>query len=129
MSKDNSKWKRHLTKVLTVLLVFMVCLSILQWFIIIVLFGFGTEMLKDAMIRQAPEDVDREYIINTLERVKNAAQRIPFSFLTGKIKIRKLKIAGDFAIEANADETWTTKEINALLSMLNASVGYKQVNE
>lgn len=127
MSKENPRWKRHLTKVLTVLLLFMVCLSILQWFIIIVLFGFGTEMLKDAMIRQAPEGVEHEYIIETLERVKSAAQWIPLSFLTGKIKIRKLKTAGDFAIEANEDETWTADEINSLLTMLNASVGYKQV--
>ena len=129
MGTENPRWKRHLTKVLTVLLILLVCLSIVQWFIIIILFDFGTEMLKESMIRQAPEGIEREYIVSTLERVKRAAQLIPFSFLTGKINIRKLKTAGDFAIEANSDETWTADEIKSLLDMLNASVGYKQINE
>ena len=40
MSTGNPKWKRHLTKVLTILLIFMVGLSILQWFIIEALLGF-----------------------------------------------------------------------------------------
>lgn len=126
MSADTPKWKRHLTKALIVVLVFMVCISILQWFIIIALFGFGTEMLKDAMVRQAPEGVDRVDIINTFERVKSRAQQLPFSFITGKIKLRKIKIAGEYAIEANEDEIWTAEEINVLLKYLNASVGYKR---
>ncbi len=126
MSTGNRNWKRHLTKALTILLIFMVCLSILQWFIIKALFGFGTEMLKDAMVRQAPEGVNRDDIINTFERVKNRAQQLPFSFIAGKINLRKLKTAGEYAIEANANETWDVEEINTLLRMLNASVGYKQ---
>ena len=125
MSTENPKWKRHLTQALTILLIFMVCLSILQWFIIKALFGFGTEMLMEAMVRQAPEGVNRDDIIKTFERVKGRVQQLPFSFITGKINLRKIKAAGEYAIEANADESWEADEINALLGYLDASVGYK----
>ena len=104
----------------------MVCLSILQWFIIQALFGFGTKMIMEAMVRQAPEGVNRDDIVMTFERVKKRAQQLPFSFITGKINLRKIKVAGDYAITANSDESWDVEEINALLSLLNASVGYKQ---
>ncbi len=129
MSADTPRWKRHLTKALIVVLVIMVCISILQWVVIIALFGFGTEMLKEAMVRQAPEGVDRVDIINTFERVKSRAQQLPFSILAGKINLRKIKAAGEFAIEANADERWTADEIKVLLRYLNASVGYKRDTE
>ena len=129
MSTDAPKWKRHLTKALIVVLVIMVCISILQWFVIIALFGFGTEMLKDAMVRQAPEGVNRQYIVNTFERVKSRAQQLPFSFITGKINLRKIKAAGEYAIEANDDESWSADEITTLLKLLNASVGYKRETE
>lgn len=129
MSSETPRWKRHLTKALIVVLVIMVCISILQWFVIIALFGFGTEMLKDAMVRQAPAGVDRVYIINTFERVKSRAQQLPFSFIAGKISLRKIKAAGEYAIEANTDESWTAEEIEVLLGFLNASVGYKQETE
>lgn len=126
MSTGNRNWKRHLTKALTILLIFMVCLSILQWFIIKALIEFGANTLKDAMVNQAPEGVNRNHIINTFERVKSAVLRLPFSFLTGKINLRKIKDAGDYAIEANKDDFWTPEEINTLLRMLNAAVGYKK---
>ena len=106
MSTDSPKWKRHLTKVLTLLLIFMVCLSILQWFIIEALLDFGTEMLKEVMVRHAPAGVNRDDIINTFERVKGRAQQLPFSFIAGKIDLRKIKAAGEYAIEASADENW-----------------------
>ncbi|MDE0634821.1 MAG: hypothetical protein OXI43_03060 [Candidatus Poribacteria bacterium] len=126
MSTENRNWKRHLTKALTILLIFMVCLSILQWFIITTLFNFGADTLKIAMVKQAPEGVNRNHIIETIERVKSVAQQLPFSFITGKINLRKIKDAGDYALEANDDETWDPEEINTLLRMLNAAVGYKQ---
>lgn len=126
MSTENRNWKRHLTKALTILLIFMVCLSILQWFIITTLFNFGADTLKIAMVKQAPKGVNRNHIIETIERVKSVAQQLPFSFITGKINLRKIKDAGDYALEANDDETWDPEEINTLLRMLNAAVGYKQ---
>jgi hypothetical protein len=97
----------------------------LQWFIIKELFGFGTDMMKDALIRQAPEGVDRYDIEATFDRVKSAGMKLPFSFLTGKISLRKIRAVGRYAIEANKDEVWDADEINTLLRMMNASVGFK----
>ena len=82
-------------------------------------------MVKDALIRQAPEGVDRYDVEATFDRVKTAGQQLPFSFLTGKISLRKIRAVGRYAIEANADESWNADEINTLLRMMDASVGVK----
>ena len=129
MATQKGNWKRHIVKGLTVLLILTVCFAVLQWFIIKELFGFGTDMVRDALIRQAPEGVDRYDIEATFERVKTAGMRLPFSFLTGKISLRKIRAVGRYAIEANTDESWDTDEINTLLRMMNASVGFKGGNE
>ncbi len=122
--------KRHLPKILLIILIFFVCLSILQWFVILYLINIATEMLKEAMISQAPEDVDRDRLIQTFERVKRRVQQLPFSFITGKINIRKIKLAGDYAIAATSnDGTWDAEEIHILLRYLNASIGYKRETE
>ena len=125
MATEKGTWKRHIVKILTVLLIFTICLAVLQWFIIKELFGFGADMVKDALIRQAPEGVDRYDIEATFDRVKTAGQQLPFSFLTGKISLRKIRNVGRYAIEANADESWNADEINTLLRMMDASVGVK----
>ncbi len=125
MTAQNGKWKRHAVKGLTILLILTVCLAVLQWFIIKELFGFGTDMVKDALIRQAPEGVDRYDIEATFDRVKTAGMQLPFSFLTRKINLRKIRAVGRYAIEANRDEVWDADEINTLLRMMNASVGFK----
>ena len=125
MAVQNGKWKRHTVKGLTILLILTVCLAVLQWFIIKELFGFGTDMVKDALVRQAPAGVDRYDIEATFDRVKTAGMRLPFSFLTGQISLRKIRAVGRYAIEANRDEVWDADEINTLLRMMNASVGFK----
>ena len=125
MSIQNGKWKRHIVKGLTVLLILTICLAILQWFIIKELFGFGADMVKDALIRQAPEGVNQDDIETTFDRVKTAGMQLPFSFLTGKISLRKIRAVGRYAIEANDDQVWDADEINTLLRMMNASVGVK----
>ena len=125
MAVEQAGWKRHIVKVLTLLLILTVCLAVLQWFIIKELFGFGTDMVRDALIRQAPEGVDRYDIEATFGRVKTAGMQLPFSFLTGKISLRKIRAVGRYAIEANKDEVWNADEINTLLRMMNASVGFK----
>lgn len=129
MSTQNRNWKKHITKALTILLIFMVGLAIIQWFIIQALFGFAAEMLKDGMVRQAPDEVNREYIINTIERVKMRVNQLPFSYITGKLDLRKIKAAGEYVIVVNEDGTWQADEINNLLQILNASVGFKQETE
>ena len=125
MAAEKGTWRQHKVKVLTVLLILTICLAVLQWFIIKELFGFGADMVKDALIRQAPEGVDRYDIEATFDRVKTAGQQLPFSFLTGKINLRKIRAVGRYAIEANADESWDADEINTLLRMMDASVGVK----
>ena len=125
MSAQNGKWRRHIVKGLTVLLILTVCLAILQWFIIKELFGFGADMVRDALIRQAPEGVEPSDIEATFDRVKSVGMQLPFSFLTGRISLRKIRAVGRYAIEANADEVWDADEINTLLRMMNASVGVK----
>ena len=125
MTIQNEGWKRHIVKGLTVLLILTVCFAVLQWFIIKELFGFGTDMVKDALIRQAPEGVDQYDIEATFDRVKTAGMQLPFSFLTGRINLRKIRAVGRYAIEANKDEVWDADEINTLLRMMNASVGFK----
>ena len=125
MAAENGRWRRHIVKVLTVLLIFTLCVAVLQWFIIKELFNFGTEMVKDALIRQAPEGVDRYDIEATFDRVKTAGKQLPFSFLTGKISLRKIRAVGRYAMVANEDEFWDADEINTLLRMMDASVGFK----
>ena len=125
MSIQSEKWRQYIVKGLTVLLIFTVCLAVLQWFIIKELFGFGVDMVKDALIQQAPEGVERDYIETTFDRVKTAGMQLPFSFLTGKISLRKIQAVGKYAIAANDDQVWNADEINTLLRMMNASVGVK----
>jgi hypothetical protein len=55
--------------------------------------------------------------------------QLPFSFLTGKISLRKIRAVGKYAIEANKDEVWDADEINTLLRMMDASVGFKGGSE
>ena len=125
MAAEKRTWKQHIIKGLTVLLILTICLAVLQWFIIKELFSFGADMVKDALIRQAPEGVDRYDIEATFDRVKTAGMQLPFSFLMGKISLRKIRAVGRYAIEANADESWDADEINTLLRMMDASVGVK----
>ncbi len=125
MAAQNEGWRRHIVKILTILLIITLCVAVLQWFIIKELFSFGTDMVKDALIRQAPEGVDRYDIEVTFDRVKTAGKQLPFSFLTGKISLRKIRAVGRYAIEANEDEFWDADEINTLLRMMDASVGFK----
>ena len=122
-------WKRHLPKILLTILIFFVCLSILQWFVILYLINIATEMLKESMISQAPDGVDKENLIKTFERVKRRVQQLPFSFITGKINIRKIKTAVDYAFAATNDGSWDAEEINTLMKYLNASIGYKRETE
>lgn len=125
MADEKGTWSRHSIKILTVLLILTIGFAVLQWFIIKELFGFGADMVKDALIRQAPEGVDRYDVEATFDRVKTVGQQLPFSFLTGKISLRKIRAAGRYAIEANTDESWDADEINTLLRMMDASVGVK----
>lgn len=125
MDAQEKTRKSRTVKVLTILLILTICLAVLQWFIIRELFSFGADMVKDALIQQAPEGVNRYDIEATFDRVKTAGMQLPFSFLTGRISLRKIRAVGRYAIEANDDGSWDADEVNTLLRMMNASVGVK----
>ena len=93
MAAQKAGWKRHIVKVLTILLILTVCLAVLQWFIIKELFGFGTDMVRDALIRQAPEGVDRYDIEATFDRVKTAGMQLPIQSVSSLGKSVSVRFA------------------------------------
>ena len=114
-----------ITKVLAVLLVFLLIFFFLQWYLITELFSFAADLMKTQLIQQAPDGVDAEAIIATFNRVEQAMQAMPLSYLRGQVRLRKVRIAIDYASKANEDGLWSAEEINTLLKMTDAAVGYK----
>ena len=74
---------------------------------------------------QAPDGVDTEAIKATFNRVEQAMQAMPLSYLRGQVRLTKIRIAIDYASKANEDGLWSAEEINTLLKMTDAAVGYK----
>ena len=113
------------TKVLVVLLVLMFIFFFLQWYLITELFDFAADLMKTQLIQQAPDGVDTEAIKATFDRVKQTTQTMPLSYLRGQVRLRKVRIAIDYASKANEDGVWSAEEINTLLKMTDAAVGFK----
>ena len=113
------------TKVLVVLLVLMFIFFFLQWYLITELFDFAAGLMKTQLIQQAPDGVDTEAIKATFDRVKQTMQTMPLSYLRGQVRLRKVRIAIDYASKANEDGVWSVEEINTLLKMTDAAVGFK----
>ena len=114
-----------ITKVLAVLLVLLLIFFFLQWYLITGLFSFAASLMKSQLIQQAPDGVDAEAIKTTFDRVEQAMQAMPLSYLRGQVRLRKIRIAIDYASKANEDGLWSAEEINTLLKMTDAAVGYK----
>ena len=114
-----------LSKVLAVLLVLMLIFFFLQWYLITELFSFAADLMKTQLIQQAPDGVDAEAIKATFNRVEQAMQAMPLSYLRGQVRLRKVRTAIDYASKANTDGLWSAEEINTLLKMTDAAVGYK----
>lgn len=114
-----------IAKVLAVILVLMLILFSLQWFVITELFSFAAALMKSQLIQQAPDGVDASAIETTFDRVERAMRGMPLSYLRGKVRLKKVKIAADYASKANEDGVWTSEEVNTLLEMMNAAVGFK----
>ena len=113
------------TKVLAVLLVLMLILFFLQWYVITKLFDFAAVLMKHQLIEQAPDGVDTEAIKATFDRVEQTMRAMPLSYLRGQVRLRKVKIAIDYGLKATEDGLWSAEEINTLLKMTDAAVGYK----
>ncbi len=114
-----------ITKVLAVLLILMFILFFLQWYLITKLFNFAAGLMKSQLIQQAPDGVDTEAIRATFDRVEQTMRTMPLSYLRGQIHLRKVKIAIDYASKATEDGMWSAEEINTLLKMTDATVGFK----
>ena len=114
-----------MTKVLAVLLIVMFILFFLQWYLITELFKVAASLMKTQLIQQAPDGVDAEAIRATFNRVEQTMRAMPLSYLRGQVRLRKVKIAIDYASKANEDGLWRAEEINTLLKMTDAAVGYK----
>ena len=114
-----------MAKVLAIILIIMVVLFFLQWYLITELFSFAADLMKSQLIQQAPDGVDPVDIIATFNRVEQAMQAMPLSYLRGQVRLRKVKIAIDYASKANEDGMWSAEEINTLLKMTDAAVGFK----
>jgi hypothetical protein len=123
--KTSHKRMPFLAKVLAVILVVMFILFFLQWYLITELFSFAADLMKSQLIQQAPDGVDAAAIRATFSRVEQAMQAMPLSYLRGQVRLRKVKIAIDYASKANEDGVWSAEEINTLLKMTDAAVGYR----
>ena len=113
------------TKVLAVLLVLMLIFFFLQWYLITELFSVAADLMKTQLIQQAPDGVDTEEIRATFDRVEQAMRTMPLSYLRGQVRLRKVQIAINYASKANEDGVWSAEEINTLLKMTDAAVGFK----
>ena len=114
-----------ITKVLAALLILMFILFFLQWYLITELFSFAADLMKSQLIQQASNGVDAEAIRATFNRVEQTMRAMPLSYLRGQVRLRKVKIAIDYASKANEDGLWSAEEINTLLKMTDAAVGFK----
>ena len=114
-----------ITKVLVVLLLLLLIFFFLQWYLITELFSFAADLMKTQLIQQAPDGVDAEAIRATFDRVEQVMQAMPLSYLRGQVRLRKVRIAVDYASKANEDGLWSAEEINTLLKMTDAAVGYR----
>ena len=129
-STDSPREAQHkrvpfMAKALAIILIIMIVLFFLQWYLITELFSFAADLMKSQLIQQAPDGVDRVDIIATFNRVEQAMQAMPLSYLRGQVRLRKVKIAIDYASKANEDGVWSAEEINTLLKMTDAAVGFK----
>ena len=111
---------------LVVALIIMIILFAVQWYIIRELFNFSTDIVEGQLVQQAPEGVESAEIQITFARVRKALLHMPLSYLSGDINLKKVKGAAYYALKANEDKEWTSEEVNTMLKMMNAAVGFKR---
>lgn len=116
---------RFIGGLLSAALVLMLILFFSQWYLITELLDLTLDLVEKELIRQAPEGVAAPEIKNTFENVREALMKMPMSYISGKISLRKVKAAANYAKIANTDGEWTSEEVNTMLIMMNAAVGFK----
>lgn len=111
---------------LAVALIIMLVAFCLQWYILRELFSYTTDIVEHQLVQQAPEGVEQAEIRKTFARVRKALLHMPLSYLRGDINLKKIKSAAYYALQADKDKDWTSEEINTMLKMMNAAVGFKR---
>ncbi len=114
-----------IAKLLAVALLLMLILFFSQLYVITELFSSAANLMESQLVQQAPDGVDASEIRTTFDHVKQAMKGMPLSYLRGKVRLKKVKIAADYASKANEDGVWTSEEVETLLEMMNAAVGFK----
>ncbi|MDE0301242.1 MAG: hypothetical protein OXN17_21645 [Candidatus Poribacteria bacterium] len=117
---------RIVVGLLVIALIIMVISFSLQWYIIRELFSFTTDIVERQLVQQAPDGVEVTEIRKTFARVRKALLHMPLSYLQGDINLKKVKSAAYYALKANEDKEWTSEEVNTMLKMMNAAVGFKR---
>ena len=102
---------------LAVVLVFILILFFLQWFLIGELLGLTIDLVEKELLQQAPDGVEASEITRTSERVRQSLLNMPKSYITGKLNLKKVKAAAEFARKANDNL------VTALSTILNAISG------
>ena len=126
-SNENRKTgSKIVVGILIVALTIMMILFALQWYLIRELFSFTTDIVEGQLVQQAPAGVENAEIHKTFARVRKALLHMPLSYLRGDINLKKAKSAAYYALKANGDKEWTSEEVNTMLKMMNAAVGFKR---
>lgn len=112
------------TSILFVGLVIMSSFFYIQLMFVKEVVDIAIDALKAELIREAPEEVDREEIDKTLERVREAIPKAFLAVFTGDIDFDKVQATVNYAQKARDDEQWTAKEVNTLLHLMNASMKF-----
>lgn len=115
-----------LVGILVVALIIMIISFAVQWYLIRELFSFTTDIVERQLVQQAPAGVEDGEIRRTFARVRKALLHMPLSYLRGDINLKKVKSAAYYALKANEDKEWTSEEVNTMLKMMNAAVGFKR---
>ena len=126
LQRELNKRMPLIAKLLAVGLILMLILFFLQWYLITELFSFAADLMEDQLIQQAPDGVETSEITATFVHVRQVMKGMPWSYLRGKIRLKKVKLAADYALKANEDQVWTSDEVNTLMEMMNAAVGFKR---
>ena len=111
---------------LAIAFVFMLILFFVQWLLIRELLEYSMDLVENELIRQVPDGVGAPEITKTFAHVRQALMGMPMSYITGKISLKKAKKAIDYAIKANTDGEWASEEVDTMLKMMNAAVGFKR---
>lgn len=104
-----------ITAVLSITLVVTGVIFYIQLRFIQELVATAVDLIEAEVIREAPQEVDREEIEKTFDAIRKAVPK-------GKVNFGKARAAANYAQKARNDEQWTAKEVSALLHLMKVSL-------